>query len=59
MILAIGSNYRYNDYVRSANSENENLSFNDIYNKFNRFIILDGIDYKSTSTKSTLYYMEV
>lgn len=44
------------DYVRSAGQSGGDLSNNDIENKF---VILDGIDYKSNSATHQLLYMEV
>lgn len=44
------------DYVRSAGKSGGDLSSNDIENKF---VILDGIDYKSNSATHQLLYMEV
>lgn len=52
MIISMGEG----DNVRSAGKADELLSSADIRNKF---VILDGIDYRSNSNYRTLYYMEV
>ena len=52
MIIAMGEG----DYVRSAGCSGGDLSSADILNKF---VILDGIDYKSNSNTRKLLYMEV
>lgn len=52
MILSMGSG----DFVRSAGVQGGDLSSTDIKNKF---LILDGIDYKSNSESRQLVYMEV
>lgn len=44
------------DYVRSAGVADEELSASQIKNKF---VIIDGIDYKSNSSSHQLMYMEV
>lgn len=44
------------NYVRNAGTFGEELSSEDIYSKF---LILDGIDYKSNSNRKELLYMEV
>ena len=44
------------DFVRSAGKLGGELSYTDIKNKF---VILDGIDYKSNSSTHNLLYMEV
>lgn len=52
MIVSIGDG----DYVRSAGLTGGDLSHKDIKNKF---VIVDGIDYKSNSSDRKLRYMEV
>lgn len=52
MIISIQSG----DYVRSAGLQGGDLASTDIENKF---VILDGIDYKSNSHSRKLLYMEV
>lgn len=52
MIINMGSG----DFVRSAGLSGGDLSSADIENKF---VIVDGIDYKSTSSSRQLLYMEV
>lgn len=52
MILSIN----VGDYVREAGKKDGDLSFEKVNNKF---VILDGIDYKSKSAKNSLLYMEV
>lgn len=52
MILKMGQG----DYVRSAGKTGGDLSCKDIENNF---IIVDGIDYKSSSASRVLLYMEV
>lgn len=52
MILSMG----YGDFVRSAGVQGGDLSSTDIENKF---VIIDGIDYKSNSEFRQLLYMEV
>jgi len=44
------------DYVRSSGAFGKDLSFEDVKNKF---VIVDGIDYKSNSSWHSLLYMEV
>lgn len=44
------------DFVRSAGETGGDLGYDDILNKF---VIVDGIDYKSNSTTHRLLYMEV
>ena len=44
------------NYVRASGCSGGDLSQNDISN---RFVILDGIDYKSNSNFHKLFYMEV
>lgn len=44
------------EHVRSAGKTNEDLEYYDISNKF---IVLNGIDYKSTNANDIIYYMEV
>lgn len=44
------------DYVRSAGENGGDLSCDDVKNKF---VIIDGIDYKSNNSSHTLLYMEV
>lgn len=44
------------DYVRSAGNRDEEFSSSDVSK---RFLIVDGIDYKSNSASHTLLYMEV
>lgn len=52
MIISMGQG----DYVRAAGALGGDLSKTDVENKF---VILDGIDYKSNSAARTLRYMEV
>lgn len=52
MILKMG----YGNYVRSAGLLNGDLATSDVMNKF---VILDGVDYKSNAAKNVLLYMEV
>lgn len=52
MILKMG----YGNYVRSAGLLNGDLATSDVMNKF---VILDGVDYKSNAAKDVLLYMEV
>lgn len=52
MILSMESG----DYVRSAGKSGEELGYDDIQDKF---VILDGIDYKSNNSTHELLYMEV
>lgn len=52
MIISMG----IGDYVRSSGVSGGDLSYEDIKNKF---VILDGIDYKSNSSSRQLLYMEV
>lgn len=52
MIISMGAG----DYVRSAGKIGGDLSHTDVTNKF---VIVDGIDYKSNSTTRQLLYMEV
>lgn len=52
MILKMG----YGNYVRSAGLLNGDLATSDVMNKF---VILDGVDYKSNSSRDVLLYMEV
>lgn len=52
MIVSMG----VGDYVRAAGHSGGDLSSADVLNKF---VILDGIDYKSNSATRTLLYMEV
>lgn len=52
MILSIGKG----DFVRSAGQTGGDLGIEDIENKF---VIVDGIDYKSNSATHQLLYMEV
>lgn len=52
MIISMGSG----DYVRSAGLQGGDLASTDIENKF---VIVDGIDYKSNSSSRQLLYMEV
>lgn len=52
MILDIGSN----DYVRAAGVKDGDMGREDVLGKFP---ILDGIDYKSNTTRTALLYMEV
>lgn len=52
MIISMGSG----DFVRSAGLQGGDLSSRDIENKF---LIVDGIDYKSNSSSRQLLYMEV
>lgn len=52
MIISMGDG----DYVRSAGHSGGDLSSADILNKF---VIVDGIDYKSNSDTRKLLYMEV
>ena len=44
------------DFVRSAGVQGGDLNSTDIENKF---VILDGIDYKSNNSNHQLCYMEV
>ena len=46
----------YGNYVRSAGLLNGDLATSDVMNKF---VILDGVDYKSNAAKDVLLYMEV
>lgn len=52
MIISMGSG----DYVRPAGKSGGDLSTDDITNKF---VIVDGIDYKSNTAAHQLLYMEV
>lgn len=52
MIISMGNG----DYVRSAGCSGGDLSANDVRHKF---VIVDGIDYKSNSDTRKLRYMEV
>lgn len=52
MIISMGAG----DYVRSAGVQGGDLSKSDVTNKF---VIVDGIDYKSNSATRQLLYMEV
>lgn len=52
MIIIIASG----DYVRSAGVSGGDLSYADIFEKF---VIVDGIDYKSNTETHKLCYMEV
>lgn len=52
MIISMG----YGDYVRAAELRDGDLSSSDVINKF---VIVDGIDYKSNSSTRKLLYMEV
>lgn len=52
MIISMGSG----DYVRSSGNSGGDLSSTDVTDKF---VILDGIDYKSNSNVRKLTYMEV
>lgn len=52
MIISMGEG----DFVRSAGNRDEEFSSSDIKEKF---LILDGIDYKSNNAGHTLLYMEV
>jgi hypothetical protein len=52
MIVSMGEG----DYVRSAGQSGGDLSSTDILNKF---VIVDGVDYKSNSDTRQLRYMEV
>lgn len=52
MIISMGSG----DFVRSAGLSGGDLSSTDVANKF---VIVDGIDYKSNSSTRQLLYMEV
>ena len=52
MIISMGNG----DYVRSAGHSGGDLSSIDILNKF---VIVDGVDYKSNSNTRKLLYMEV
>lgn len=52
MIISMGSG----DYVRSAGVSGGDLSTYDITNKF---VIVNGIDYKSNTATNQLLYMEV
>jgi len=60
MIISMGentsSNSRTKDYVRHAGVKDSDLSNDDIRYKF---VILNGIDYKSNSDTNELIYMEV
>lgn len=60
-IEARGKNYmiirmQTSEHIRAAGNTSEDLEYYDIANKF---IILNGIDYKSTKAADVLYYMEV
>lgn len=52
MIISMG----HGDYVRAAGLKDGDLSYSDVTNSF---VIIDGIDYKSSSTQRQLLYMEV
>ena len=52
MIISMG----LGDFVRSAGLQGGDLASTDIENKF---VIVDGIDYKSNSASRQLLYMEV
>ena len=52
MIISMGSG----DFVRSSGLSGGDLSSADIKNKF---VIIDGIDYKSNYSTHQLLYMEV
>lgn len=52
MIISMGSG----DFVRSAGASGGDLASTDVINKF---VIVDGIDYKSNSSARQLLYMEV
>lgn len=52
MIISMG----YGDYVRAAELRDGDLSSSEVINKF---VIVDGIDYKSNSSTRKLLYMEV
>ena len=52
MIISMGSG----DFVRSAGVSNGDMASTDVINKF---VIVDGIDYKSNSPTRQLLYMEV
>lgn len=52
MIISMGSG----DYVRAAGLKDGDLSSSDVTDSF---VIIDGIDYKSSSTYRQLLYMEV
>ena len=60
MIISMGagksSHSKSNDYVRHAGVKDADLSNSDIKNKF---VILNGLDYKSNSSTNELVYMEV
>lgn len=59
MIISMGSRDYFigsGDYVRSAGVSGGDLSMADVTDKF---VILDGIDYKSNSSTRQLLYMEV
>ncbi len=49
-------NIEQGDYVRAAGKTGSDLGFGEIHN---RFVIIDGIDYKSNSNTNELLYMEV
>lgn len=60
-IEARGKNYmiirmQASEHIRAAGNTDEDLEYYDIANKF---IILNGIDYKSTKAADVLYYMEI
>ena len=44
------------NFIRNAGVFGEELSFNDVKEKY---LILDGIDYKSNNSLHKLFYMEV
>ncbi len=44
------------DYVRSAGNRNEEFSSSDVKE---RFLIVNGVDYKSNYSSHTLLYVEV
>lgn len=52
MIVSMGEG----DYVRAAGHSGGDLSSTDVLNKF---VIVDGVDYKSNSDTRKLFYMEV
>ena len=52
MIISM-QNYKY---IRSHGKEGESLGYSDVTDKF---VILNGIDYKSESMTDELWYMEV
>lgn len=52
MIFSIGKD----DYVRAAGKNGGDLGYKDIKDKF---VIIDGIDYKSNSSRSNILFMEV